>query len=96
MVVDERHDRKRRGDIGSPGVSSMIMEDTSRSKWIRPIIGGFSGGVVGLLIGAIWIALAPDNGFGDLAAAAVTAVFLVPLGILVGVVGTILRDRRRG
>ena len=71
------------------------MANPPRSRWISPIIGGLSGGVLGLLIGAIWMAAAPDNGFGDLAAAAVTAVFLVPLGILVGVVATILRDRRR-
>ena len=72
----------------------MIMAETSRFRWIRPMIGGIVGATVGLLVGAIWIVLAPDNGFGDLAAAAVTTVFLIPLGTVVGVVGTIMWDRR--
>ncbi len=42
------------------------------------------GGLVALVLGMAAIALAPDNGFGDLAAAAVTRVVLVPLGIVSG------------
>jgi hypothetical protein len=57
-----------------------------------------AGGVVGLLVGLVAIAVSPDNGFGDLAAAAVTTVFLIPLGFIVGgVVGWLLIRRvRRG
>lgn len=72
----------------------MTMEGGPRRRWLTPILGGVVGGIVALLIGAIWIVLAPDNGFADLAASAVTAVFLVPLGILIGAVGAVLRDRR--
>lgn len=42
------------------------------------------GGLTALVVGMAAVALAPDNGFADLAAAAVTSVFLVPLGVLVG------------
>lgn len=42
------------------------------------------GGLIALVFGLAAVALAPDNGFADLAAAALTRVFLVPLGILVG------------
>ena len=42
------------------------------------------GGLVALALGMAAVALAPDNGFADLAAAAVTRVVLVPFGILVG------------
>lgn len=42
------------------------------------------GGLVALVLGMAAIALAPNNGFADLAAAAVTRVILVPIGILSG------------
>lgn len=42
------------------------------------------GGLVAVTLGMVAVTLAPDNGFADLAAASVTRVFLVPLGVLVG------------
>lgn len=52
------------------------------------------GGLIALVLGLAAVALAPDNGFADLAAAAVTRVFLVPLGILAGAVAGWLTGRR--
>lgn len=52
------------------------------------------GGLIALLIGLAAVALAPDNGFADLAAAAVTRVFLVPLGVLGGAVAGWFTGRR--
>lgn len=48
------------------------------------VITGLGGALIGLLVGLIAIAVAPDNGFGDLAAAAVTTVFLIPMGLVIG------------
>ena len=42
------------------------------------------GGLLALALGMAAVVLAPENGFADLAAAAITRVFLVPLGIIVG------------
>lgn len=42
------------------------------------------GGLGALILGLAAVALAPENGFADLAAAAVTRAFLVPLGIGIG------------
>ena len=42
------------------------------------------GGLLALALGMAAVILAPENGFADLAAAAVTRVFLVPLGIIIG------------
>jgi len=50
----------------------------------RTVIGACLGAVLALGIGLIAVALAPENGFGDLAAAAVTLVFGIPAGALVG------------
>lgn len=52
------------------------------------------GGLIALLIGLAAVALAPNNGFADLAAAAVTRVFLVPLGVLGGAVAGWFTGRR--
>lgn len=52
----------------------------------RMLAFGVVGGLVALGLGLTAVALAPDNGFGDLAAAAVTRVILVPVGILGGAV----------
>lgn len=52
------------------------------------------GGLTALILGLSAVVLAPDNGFADLAAAAVTRVFLVPLGILAGAVAGWLTGRR--
>lgn len=48
------------------------------------LVGAISGAGFALLVGLLWIALSPDNGFGDLAAAAMTKVVLIPAGALVG------------
>jgi hypothetical protein len=46
--------------------------------------GAIVGGLLALVMGLVWVALAPANGFGDLVAAAVTPVVLVPVGVVVG------------
>lgn len=55
---------------------------------VHPVVRIGLGALVGVLIavgiGLIAVALAPDEGFGDLAAAAVTTVFGLPLGAIVG------------
>ena len=48
------------------------------------VLGVVIGAVVAFGLGLVWIQSAPDNGFGDLAAATVTVVFLVPIGAVVG------------
>lgn len=50
----------------------------------RPIGGAVLGAGAALIIGLIAIALAPNHGFADLAAAAATRVALIPLGAVVG------------
>ena len=47
-------------------------------------LGALIGVLVAVGIGLIAVALAPDDGFGDLAAAAVTTVFGLPLGAIAG------------
>lgn len=42
------------------------------------------GGLVALILGMAAVTFAPNSGFADLAAAAVTRVFLVPTGAVVG------------
>ena len=54
------------------------------APWARTLAFAVLGGILALMLGLAAVALAPDNGFGDLAAAAVTRVVLVPLGVLVG------------
>ncbi|MGA7269454.1 MAG: hypothetical protein WB239_00100 [Acidimicrobiia bacterium] len=51
--------------------------------------------MTGLLIGLVWKALADPATFGDLAAAAVTAVALIPAGLIVGGLAGFLLARRR-
>ncbi len=58
----------------------------------RCVGGGIAGAVIALAFGLTAVALAPDNGFADLAAAAVTRLMLVPLGV---VFGSFLALRRR-
>ena len=60
----------------------------------RLAAGAVCGGMAGLIIGEVWIVLAPDNGFADLAAAAVTRVVLVPLGVVFGAAVAIVVRRR--
>jgi uncharacterized membrane-anchored protein len=59
----------------------------------RVVIAALIGGLLALAIGLLAVQLAPENGFADLAAAALTRVFLVPLGIVAG--GVIGYRRRR-
>ena len=56
--------------------------------------GAVGGGAVALIVGAVWVVLAPDDGFADLAAAAVTAVVLIPVGTILGVVFAGMSRRR--
>ncbi len=51
---------------------------------VRVLLGAVTGALVGLAVGFTWMALAPDNGMGDLAAAAVMTVFLIPGGFIIG------------
>jgi hypothetical protein len=46
--------------------------------------GAVLGAAAALIVGLIAVSLAPDNGFADLAAAAVTRVVLIPFGAVVG------------
>ncbi len=66
-----------------------------QSTPVKVIIGALVGALIGLGIGLVAIALSPNNGFGDLAAAAVTTVFLIPAGLVIGGVLAFLRQRRR-
>lgn len=62
---------------------------------VRVLLGAVIGALVGLGVGLIWMALAPDNGMGDLAAAAVMTVFLIPGGFIIGGGLGFWRSRRR-
>lgn len=61
----------------------------------RVILSALAGGGLALTIGLIAVTLAPDNGFADLALAAITKVYLVPLGLVVGGVFGWRRGSRR-
>jgi RsiW-degrading membrane proteinase PrsW (M82 family) len=54
--------------------------------WSRVVIYALAGAVIALIVGLIAVAVAPENGFADLAAAAVTKIFLVPFGAVAGAV----------
>lgn len=43
-----------------------------------------AGALLGLIVGLVAIVVAPSDGFGDLAAGAVTSVVLVPVGLTAG------------
>ena len=55
-----------------------------RSRAARVLAYAVIGGLIALAVGLAAVVLAPEDGFGDLAAAAVTRVVLVPAGILIG------------
>lgn len=65
----------------------------SRRQTIAIVSGAVAGAVTALALGLLAVELAPENGFADLAAAAVTRVFLVPAGAVVGAVVGYLRGR---
>jgi hypothetical protein len=48
------------------------------------VAGAVIGAGAALIVGLVMVVLAPNNGFADLAAAAVTRVVLIPLGAVVG------------
>lgn len=76
----------------------MSASSSGMSRWgmvIRVLIGAVAGAVLALVMGLIAVALAPDDGFGDLAAAAVTLVFGVPVGAILGGVAGYLVGRRK-
>lgn len=52
----------------------------------RAILFALAGGGVALLLGLLAVALAPDDGFLDLAFASMTKIFFVPLGLVIGAV----------
>lgn len=56
----------------------------TRFPLMRVIVSGVSGALIALLLGLLAVALAPDNGFADLAFASVTKIFLMPLGLVIG------------
>ncbi len=56
----------------------------ARFPLMRVILFGLAGGAIALLIGLAAVALAPDNGFADLAFASLTKIFFIPLGIVIG------------
>ncbi|MGD2060068.1 MAG: hypothetical protein PVF87_04320 [Acidimicrobiia bacterium] len=64
----------------------MSRATSPRFPTLRVVLSAFAGGAVALLIGLIGVALAPDNGFADLAFASMTKIFFVPLGLVVGAV----------
>ena len=53
-------------------------------SFLRILIAAIIGGLAALALGLLWVRLAPDNGFADLAAASITRLVLVPLGAIVG------------
>ena len=62
----------------------------------RVILFALLGGLVALLLGLAAVALAPDDGFVDLAFASLTKIFFVPLGLVVGAaIGWRTGTRRR-
>lgn len=56
-----------------------------RLKW-RILLFAIIGGAIALVLGLAAVALAPDDGFADLAAASLTKIFLIPTGIVAGAV----------
>jgi hypothetical protein len=67
------------------------------SALLRVLLGAVAGVLIAVLLGLAAVAMAPDNGFGDLAAAAVTLVFGIPAGaILGGVVGFLVGRQKAG
>jgi hypothetical protein len=57
------------------------------------LIGAAAGSALALVAGAIWVALAPDDGFADLVAATVTLVVLIPFGFVAGGVSGAVKRR---
>lgn len=64
-----------------------------RRRITRGVGGAITGAAVALTVGLSAVALAPDNGFADLAAAAATRLMLVPLGLVFGAFLALRRPR---
>ncbi|MGD2042249.1 MAG: hypothetical protein PVJ28_01255 [Acidimicrobiia bacterium] len=63
----------------------------------RVVLFAVLGGLTALLLGLAGVALAPDDGFVDLAFASLTKIFFVPLGVVIGAaVGWRTGTRRPG
>lgn len=65
------------------------------SALLRVLLGAVAGVLVAVVVGLAAVAMAPENGFGDLAAAAVTLVFGIPAGAILGGVAGFLIGRRK-
>ena len=65
------------------------------SVLLRVLLGAVAGVLIAVLVGLAAVAMAPANGFGDLAAAAVTLVFGIPAGAILGAVAGFLIGRRK-
>ncbi len=75
-------------------MTAPISPDPGMGRLItRGVGGGLAGAAAALAIGLTAVALAPDNGFADLAAAAATRLMLVPLGVVFGVFLALRRPR---
>lgn len=66
-----------------------------QSTPVRVLVGAVLGAVIGLVVGLIAMQFAPENGFGDLAVAAVMTVFLIPGGLVIGAGVAFWRTRRQ-
>lgn len=75
---------------------SSITRRIRASAPLHILVGAVAGVILAVVIGLIAVALAPDDGFGDLAAAAVTLVFGVPAGAIIGGATGYWLGRRRG
>lgn len=65
------------------------------SVLLRVLLGAVAGVLIAVLVGLAAVTMAPDDGFGDLAAAAVTLVFGIPAGAILGGVAGFLIGRRK-
>ncbi len=54
------------------------------SALLQVLLGAVAGALVAVLVGLAVVAMAPDNGFGALAAATVTLLFGIPAGAILG------------
>lgn len=68
---------------------------TGRRPVVWAVLGMLAGAALGLVTGLVWMALADPATFGDLAAAAVTIVALVPSGLIIGGLAGFFLARRR-
>jgi hypothetical protein len=65
------------------------------TRTLRVGAGALAGAALGLVVGLVAVALAPENGFADLAAGALTTVVIVPGGALAGAITAWWTGRRQ-